>query len=139
MIDYDSLERLEKKAAQAARKNPRYAHNTKVVLEEESICYLCKLEVPKWMRLNNAGNKYTYSPLFPEIDHVMPITRGGHPWERSNLRLAHRKCNNRKGAKLLSELDMTVFSNIRKEFEGKKKPTRRNILAEIAFDRKKNG
>ena len=33
---------------------------------------------------------------YPSIDHVIPVSKGGlHSWE--NVKLAHRKCNTRKG------------------------------------------
>lgn len=52
-------------------------------------CYLCCKVVKK-------GDE--------SLDHVVPLTRGGtHTYD--NLRLAHRSCNSRKGARLLSELD----------------------------------
>lgn len=43
------------------------------------------------------------SPAAPTVDHVVPRSRGGRT-EPSNLRLAHRRCNGRRGNRL-PELD----------------------------------
>jgi predicted RNA-binding Zn-ribbon protein involved in translation (DUF1610 family) len=32
------------------------------------------------------------------IDHLMPLSEGGSRWRRSNMRLAHRGCNNARGS-----------------------------------------
>jgi 5-methylcytosine-specific restriction endonuclease McrA len=59
------------------------------VYAEESVCWLC-------------GNTVDMSaaPRTPQsrsVDHVIPLTRGGDPLDRANLRLAHYGCNARKG------------------------------------------
>jgi 5-methylcytosine-specific restriction protein A len=33
-------------------------------------------------------------------DHVIPLSKGGHPTDPGNLRAAHRSCNSRRGAAL---------------------------------------
>ena len=37
------------------------------------------------------------SPLGPSLDHVIPLSRGGHPTAMSNLQPAHFGCNASKG------------------------------------------
>jgi 5-methylcytosine-specific restriction endonuclease McrA len=59
-------------------------------------CHICGKEVPRSLR------EIPYSvarpdPLFPDIEHVIPLTMGGAHWW-SNLRLAHRRCNLQKAA-----------------------------------------
>jgi 5-methylcytosine-specific restriction endonuclease McrA len=44
--------------------------------------------------------KYPH-PFSPSIDHIIPIDRGGHPSDISNLQLAHWKCNRNKANKLV--------------------------------------
>lgn len=39
-------------------------------------------------------------PLSPTIDHIIPVSKGGHPSDLSNLQLAHRCCNRQKSDKL---------------------------------------
>lgn len=63
------------------------------VKREEHICHLCKREVDKSLP---AGR-----PLSPEVDELIPVSRGGNPLDRNNCRLAHRICNQRRGNKPL--------------------------------------
>lgn len=58
------------------------------VLAEEDICYLCGLPVDKSLPRGN--------PMAPEIDDIIPVSKGGNPIDRNNLRLTHRCCNRRK-------------------------------------------
>lgn len=45
------------------------------------------------------------SPNACEVDHIVPISRGGAPYELDNLQLTHMKCNRLKGAKMASDYD----------------------------------
>ena len=38
------------------------------------------------------------------LEHVIPVSRGGHPTHPDNLAASHRTCNYQRGTKLLSEL-----------------------------------
>ncbi len=35
----------------------------------------------------------TPHPLSTEVDHIVPLAEGGHPFASENLRAVHRKCN----------------------------------------------
>lgn len=59
-------------------------------------CYLCGTKTPKSLR-------GTILPNAPEIDHVVPIARGGTHTE-ANLRCVCRSCNIRKSDRLLDEI-----------------------------------
>ena len=66
--------------------------------KDNGICYLCGCGCD-WndYKIKNgffiAGNDY------PSVDHVIPISKGGdHSWD--NVRLAHRRCNTIKGARI---------------------------------------
>jgi len=37
-----------------------------------------------------------------EVDHIVPLSRGGHPTDPANLQAMHRRCNLAKGAELAS-------------------------------------
>ena len=39
-------------------------------------------------------------PMSKTVDHIIPIAKGGHPSDLSNLQLAHRCCNRQKSDKL---------------------------------------
>jgi 5-methylcytosine-specific restriction endonuclease McrA len=78
--------------------NPRYSNGArrraarKWVLASQDICALCGKPVDKSLP---AGH-----PMAPEVDEIIPVSRGGSPYERSNLQLAHRCCNNRKSNRM---------------------------------------
>lgn len=59
------------------------------VLAEEDVCWICGRPVDKSLP---AGD-----PMAPELDEVVPVSLGGSPVERANVRLAHRVCNERRG------------------------------------------
>jgi len=59
------------------------------VLASEYVCALCGLPVDK--------NLKTPHPMSPEVDEIVPISRGGSAVTRANTQLTHRICNQRKG------------------------------------------
>jgi 5-methylcytosine-specific restriction endonuclease McrA len=40
-------------------------------------------------------------PMSATIDHIVPVSKGGHPSDISNLQLAHRACNRKKSDKMI--------------------------------------
>lgn len=76
-------------------RNSRYANGAarvrvrRRVLAEETICHLCGHEVDVTLP---AG-----MPDSPELDEIVPVSLGGSPTDRANIRLAHRICNQRRG------------------------------------------
>lgn len=40
-------------------------------------------------------------PLSFEVDEIVPVSRGGSPYDRANVAAAHRICNERRGNKML--------------------------------------
>lgn len=59
-----------------------------IILRDNGICHLC-------------GKQPSEADL--TIDHVIPLFRGGSH-TKANMRVACRKCNSRKGTRLLAEL-----------------------------------
>ena len=70
----------------------QYETNKKIVLASQDICAICGKPVDKTIKPPH--------PLSASIDHIIPIAKGGHPADLSNLQLAHRACNRQKGTKL---------------------------------------
>ncbi len=60
------------------------------------VCQLCCEPVDRTLRSPH--------PLSATLDHIIPVTREG-PHASANVRLAHHRCNSRKGNKLDSECD----------------------------------
>ena len=81
--------------------NKRYENYSKrervrrQVLREESFCWLCGEAV-------NTSLAHG-TPQSPEVDEILPVSLGGSPTDRKNLRLAHRLCNQKRGNKLPQE------------------------------------
>lgn len=59
------------------------------VLREETHCWLCGAEVDRDLPPGQ--------PASPEVDEIVPVSKGGSPYERTNVRLAHRLCNAKRG------------------------------------------
>ena len=75
-----------------------FARNKKKILATQSVCAICGQPVNKNIRFPD--------PMSPTIDHIIPIDKGGHPSDISNLQLAHLCCNNRKSDKLIPSVDV---------------------------------
>ena len=67
----------------------------KRVFAMQDHCRICGKEVDKTLP---AGH-----PLAPELDEIIPIARGGSPYDIDNLQLTHRICNERKGSKMAGD------------------------------------
>lgn len=75
--------------------NSRYANGHRrrtlrqQILAEETVCHLCHRPVDVTLPPGFPGS--------PEVDEVVPVSKGGNPYDRSNCRLSHRICNRRRG------------------------------------------
>lgn len=69
----------------------------------DHVCAMCGID------LDSTAKPYTYNSI--EIDHIVPIARGGHPTELSNLQLSCMKCNRNKGTKMASDYDGMDLGN----------------------------
>ena len=79
------------------------------ILKTQTICGICGKPVD-----------FSYKnphPLAPTVDHIIPVSKGGHPSDIANLQLAHRCCNRAKADSLLEprkadENDKVIPNNI---------------------------
>lgn len=62
-----------------------YEQNRKKILASQDICAICGRPVDKSLKYPD--------PNCATVDHIIPVSRGGHPSDISNLQLAHLKCN----------------------------------------------
>ena len=66
----------------------QYEANKKIILATQSICAICGQPVDKTLRYPD--------PMAPTVDHIIPVSKGGHPSAMDNLQLAHSCCNRAK-------------------------------------------
>ena len=69
--------------------------NKKKIYATQTVCGICGKPV-------DFSLKYPH-PLSACIDHIIPIAKGGHPSDISNLQLAHWCCNRQKSDKLVEK------------------------------------
>jgi 5-methylcytosine-specific restriction endonuclease McrA len=73
------------------RKTTAYYKARKVVLLPDPLfCELCGYLIDKRLRYPEPGSA--------SVDHIIPLSRGGDPADRSNMRPAHLGCNSRRGS-----------------------------------------
>lgn len=70
-----------------------FEKNKKKIYATQQVCGICGKEVD--FRL-----KYPH-PMSACIDHIIPIAKGGHPSDISNMQLAHLCCNRSKSDKFM--------------------------------------
>ena len=100
---------MTKPRTKGVRKDPRKinaglrAALRKRVLATYDTCALCGREVDKTLPY--------LDPLAPEVDEIIPVARGGSPYDWDNLQLVHRICNQRKGSKMAGDIDLKKVEN----------------------------
>lgn len=67
------------------------------VFAEETHCWLCG----GWVDQALDGRTH---PMARTVDHVRELWQGGDPLDRSNCRLAHRRCNSAKSGQARSKV-----------------------------------
>ena len=69
-----------------------FESNKRRIYATQKDCALCGLPV-------DFNIKFPH-PLSPCIDHIIPVSKGGHPSAIENMQLAHMCCNRQKSDKL---------------------------------------
>lgn len=69
-----------------------FEKNKKKIYATRTVCGICGMPV-------DFSLKYPH-PLSACIDHIVPVSKGGHPSDIDNLQLAHMMCNRQKADKL---------------------------------------
>lgn len=72
----------------------------KVFFRDKWTCKLCGCSTPKSLRGTKNDNA-------PEIDHIIPLSKGG-PHKEHNLQCVCRSCNNKKGNKEIGQLRLAI-------------------------------
>lgn len=84
-----------------------FERNKKRILATQNTCGICGKPVD--MTLKNPH------PLSACIDHIIPVSKGGHPSDIDNLQLAHFTCNRQKSDKLFrlqNKLEIVTNRNL---------------------------
>ena len=68
----------------------------KKIYATQTVCGICGKPV-------DFTKRYPH-PLSPCIDHIIPVSKGGHPSDPDNLQLAHWTCNRQKSDKLSAKV-----------------------------------
>ncbi len=71
-----------------------FEKNKRRILKTENICGICGKPVNKKLKAPD--------PMSPVIDHIIPVSKGGHPSAIENLQLAHWTCNRQKSDKMFN-------------------------------------
>ena len=71
--------------------------NKKKIYQTQTLCGICGKPV-------DFSKKYP-DPLSPCVDHIIPVSKGGHPSDIDNLQLAHWECNRQKSDKLFAPIE----------------------------------
>ena len=75
-----------------------YNKARKHILLTQDVCAICGKPVDKTLKQKNS--KGEHNPYAPTIDHIIPVSKGGHPHDLANLQLTHWICNRQKSDKL---------------------------------------
>lgn len=82
-----------------------YESNKKKILKLQNSCGICGKSVDKSLKAPH--------PLSPCIDHIIPVSKGGHPSDINNLQLAHWTCNRTKSDKVFGHTNAEHFTSNR--------------------------
>lgn len=69
----------------------------RVIASKDPVCAICGNPIDM-----TAPAK---SPLACEVDHIIPVSRGGAPYDVDNLQLTHAKCNRQKSNRIKEDYD----------------------------------
>lgn len=80
--------------------NVRYANGAKRreirrwLMHTQDTCALCGKPIDKTLK--------TPHPMSAEVDEIIPVSKGGSPYDRDNVQLVHRICNQRKSNRVIT-------------------------------------
>lgn len=82
----------------------QFESNKKKIYASQRVCGICGQAVDFSLKFPH--------PLSPCIDHIIPVSKGGHPSELSNMQLAHMCCNRQKSDKLVRKVEFVQQKDI---------------------------
>lgn len=72
-----------------------YERNKKRIMATQNTCGICGHPVDFSLKPPH--------PMAPTIDHIIPVSKNGHPSDIDNLQLAHWTCNRQKSDKIFKQ------------------------------------
>ena len=75
----------------------------RAIASKDPICALCGAPIDM-----EAPAK---TPMSLEVDHIIPVSRGGSPYDIDNLQLTHMKCNRIKSNHIKEDFDGLELSD----------------------------
>lgn len=69
----------------------------RAIASKDPICALCGTPIDMDAKPN--------TPMACEVDHIVPVSRGGAPYDIDNLQLTHSRCNRMKSNKIKEDYD----------------------------------
>lgn len=72
-----------------------YEKNRRIILAGGDVCAICGMPIDHRLKFPH--------PMSASVDHIIPISKGGHPSDLENLQLTHLICNQVKGSRLVQE------------------------------------
>lgn len=101
---YMSTDKKLKRPDQNGTHRAQFEKNKAKILATREVCGICGRPVDKSLRWPH--------PLSPTVDHIIPINKGGHPSDLSNLQLAHWACNRKKSDKIYESTETAEIAPI---------------------------
>lgn len=74
-----------------------YEKNRRKIMATQNTCGICGQPVDMSIK--------TGDPMAPVVDHIVPVSKNGHPSALENLQLAHASCNRQKSDKLFRNIE----------------------------------
>lgn len=74
----------------------------RAIASKEPICALCHKWIDVTIPCKDPATG-AFNPLSVEVDHIVPLARGGLPYDIDNLQLSHSVCNRKKGSRMASD------------------------------------
>lgn len=84
-----------------------YRKNKARLRAEGNPCALCGLPIDYALdkTFDPLKGRWIPHPMRFEVDHIVPVSRGGDPYDYANLQAAHRICNQRKSNRMAGDTD----------------------------------
>ena len=78
----------------------QFEKNRKKIFATQTVCAICGKPVDFSLKPPH--------PLSAAVDHIIPVSKGGHPSDIANLQLTHRCCNRAKSDRLTGTPEQTA-------------------------------